>query len=145
MNAGPWTSADRFLMAQEPVYPQVLRELRAGLKQTHWMWFVFPQIAGLGSSDMAIHYALSDLEAARAYLAHPVLGSRLRECTGLVLSHGPESATPKNLARIFDTPDDLKFCSSMTLFNAAAPEDIFETALDVFCAGRQDRATLDRL
>jgi uncharacterized protein (DUF1810 family) len=130
-----------FVAAQAPVYAEVEAELRAGRKTSHWMWFVFPQLSGLGHSDMARRYALGSLGAARAYLAHPVLGPRLRHCTGLVNAVEGRSAHD-----IFGSPDDLKFHSSMTLFHLAAPEEgLFTTALDRYFAGREDRATLDLL
>jgi uncharacterized protein (DUF1810 family) len=100
---------ERFLDAQQPVYETVLGELRAGRKRSHWMWFIFPQIAGLGHSAMAARFALSSLGEAVAYLAHPVLGRRLRECTTLVA--GVEG---RSIAEIFGSPDDMKFRSSMT-------------------------------
>ena len=109
----------RFIGAQEPIYATVLAELTAGCKKTHWMWFIFPQIAGLGFSSMAQRYAIASLDEARAYLAHPVLGKRLEDCTRAVLHHGGRTAY-----EIFDSPDDMKFRSSMTLFHRAAP-DVF--------------------
>ncbi|MGH6873239.1 MAG: DUF1810 domain-containing protein [Rhizomicrobium sp.] len=128
---------ERFIAAQDPVYARVVGELRQGRKQTHWMWFVFPQIAGLGRSAMAQHFAIASLDEARAYLAHPLLGGRLRECTGLVLA--VEGRTARE---IFGNPDDLKFHSSMTLFAAAAPEDQpFRKALDRYFSGRGDGVT----
>ena len=130
-----------FVAAQAPVYTGVEAELRAGRKTSHWMWFVFPQLSGLGHSDMARRYALGSLGAARAYLAHPVLGPRLRHCTGLVNAVEGRSAHD-----IFGAPDDLKFHSSVTLFHLAAPEEgLFATALAKYFAGREDRATLDLL
>jgi len=107
----------RFVDAQESVIDQVKEELRNGQKETHWMWFVFPQAEGLGSSTTAQKYAISSRTEAEAYLTHPVLGSRLRECTELVLSIEGRTAT-----QIFGSPDDLKFRSSMTLFDAVADE-----------------------
>ncbi len=112
------------------MYAQVLQELREGKKRSHWMWFVFPQLAGLGSSDMAHRYAISGLDEAQAYLRHPVLGARLRECTSAVLA-----LEGRSLEEIFGYPDDLKFSSSMTLFAEAAgsrpiPADaVFSAAL----------------
>jgi uncharacterized protein (DUF1810 family) len=136
----------RFLEAQNAVYPQVLQELRAGQKRTHWMWFVFPQIAGLGRSPTTQHYAIADLDEAQAYLAHPVLGARLRECTQAVLLHAPDAVAPRRLEQIFGSPDDLKFHSSMTLFHHAAPKDpLFATALAAFFNGQEDQGTLERL
>jgi uncharacterized protein (DUF1810 family) len=102
---------ERFVEAQAPVYDQVVAELMAGRKRTHWMWFVFPQMAGLGSSDMASRYAIVSLEEACAYLAHSVLGPRLLECTAMV-----NAAAGKEIVQILGYPDDLKFRSSMTLF-----------------------------
>lgn len=131
----------RFLDAQAPVYRHVLDELRAGAKRSHWMWFVFPQIAGLGHSAMAQTYAIASLDEAKAYLAHPVLGARLKDCTRLVLAVDGKSARA-----IFGPPDDLKFHSSMTLFAAAAPrEPLFAAALARFFESRRDDATLARL
>jgi uncharacterized protein (DUF1810 family) len=130
----------RFLDAQAPVYARVKAELGAGAKKSHWMWFVFPQIAGLGHSPTAQFYAIAALEEARAYAAHPVLGPRLLECTRLVLAH---SGTP--IEEIFGTPDDLKFRSSMTLFAQATGKAIFREALDIFFGGAEDFATLARL
>jgi len=119
----------------------VLAELRAGRKATHWMWYVFPQIAGLGTSALAERFALEDLDEARAFLAHPVLGARLLECTRAVLGH---AGTP--LRTILGTPDDLKFRSCMTLFAAADPsERLFRDALDTFCSGEPDPRTLEEL
>lgn len=105
----------RFIDAQEPVIDQVKKELRTGCKRSHWMWFVFPQVEGLGSSQMAQRYAISSRAEANAYLAHPLLGPRLRECTQLVNEIEDRTATD-----IFGSPDDLKFRSSMTLFEAVA-------------------------
>lgn len=136
----------RFLEAQAPVHEQALAELRAGRKRTHWMWFVFPQLAGLGHSPTAQFYALPDLAAARAYLAHDLLGARLRACTEAVLSHAPGKTTPRSLDAIFGYPDNLKFHSSMTLFHRAAPDEaLFATALSAFFDGVEDAATLARL
>ena len=116
----------RFVEAQEPVIEDVKRELRSGRKRTHWMWFVFPQIAGLGSSQMSRRYAISSREEAQAYLAHPVLGPRLRECTEIV--NGIEGRSAND---VFGSPDDLKFRSSMTLFDAVANDPTpFRTALE---------------
>jgi len=134
---------ERFVAAQEPVYGRVKTELLSGRKQSHWMWFVFPQVSGLGSSDMARRYAIASLDEARAYLAHPVLGMRLRECTALVLETNAKSADD-----IFGYPDNLKFHSCMTLFARAAPEDTeteFRKALDRFFDGKEDELTWQRL
>ncbi len=131
----------RFLEAQEPVFDQVLGELRRGRKTSHWMWFVFPQIKGLGSSSMAIKFAISNLAEAQAYLAHPVLGPRLVECTQLV-----NSVENRSIDEIFGYPDNLKFRSSMTLFHRAAPEEqIFRAAIDKYFHGEFDSATHDLL
>jgi len=129
----------RFLTAQEPVIATALAELRAGRKRTHWMWFIFPQLSGLGASPMAQRYGIASLKEARAYLAHPVLGRRLRDCTEAVLGHAG-----RPLSALFGSPDALKFCSSMTLFAAAALEDdgVFERALDCFCDGRRCPLTM---
>ena len=135
---------ERFVRAQDNVYEQVCAELKSGRKRTHWMWFIFPQIKGLGSSEMAVRYAISSLEEAKAYLEHPVLGARLRECAGIVL--GVEGRT---VEEIFGYPDDLKFHSSMTLFAKAAEiseEDlVFSQALDKYFGGREDAGTVQRL
>ncbi|SFU86563.1 DUF1810 domain-containing protein [Pseudoduganella namucuonensis] len=132
---------ERFLEAQAPVYSAVLRELSTGRKRSHWMWFIFPQLAGLGHSAMAQRYAISGLAEARAYLAHPVLGPRLRECSELVAAVPDASAHD-----IFGSPDDLKFRSCMTLFARAAPGDaIFQRCLDSFFSGHPDPATLAML
>jgi len=131
----------RFLTAQDPVYAQVLGELRAGEKLSHWMWFIFPQIQGLGRSAMAKRYAIASMAEARAYLDHPVLGQRLRECTGLV-----NDVRGRSVEDIFGYPDDLKFHSSMTLFSAAAPDaEVFEQALRQYFDGRRDALTLRQL
>ena len=136
----------RFLDAQAPVYDQVVAELTAGRKRTHWMWFVFPQIHGLGSSAMAQHYAIVSPDEAQAYLAHPVLGPRLRECTALV-----NASAGKEIVQILGYPDDLKFRSSMTLFaqaERAAGNDaptLFDEALSLFFDGVPDHATLELL
>lgn len=128
----------RFLDAQAPVIGQVRRELRAGRKTSHWMWFVFPQLRGLGQSAMATHYGLAGIEEARAYLAHPVLGARLRECVGLVHAAGGHSA-----AAILGAVDALKFRSCLTLFAAADPaEPVFRDALARFFGGSPDPRTV---
>jgi uncharacterized protein (DUF1810 family) len=129
---------ERFVAAQQPVVDAVLQELRAGRKRTHWMWFVFPQLAGLGHSAMARHFAIADLDEARRYLAHPVLGPRLVHCTELVNGHAQLTAHS-----IFGSSDDLKFRSSMTLFREAdAGHQVFQTALDRFYGGKPDERTL---
>ncbi len=128
----------RFVAAQEDVYAQALAELRAGAKRSHWMWFVFPQIAGLGTSAMAQHYAIASLAEARAYLAHPVLGARLRECTAAVLAHSGESAET-----VLGPIDAIKLRSSMTLFaRAGQVDDPFGACLAAFFGGKADPATL---
>jgi len=132
---------ERFVTAQDSVFKQVLSELKAGTKMSHWMWFIFPQIRGLGRSPISIEFAISTREEAQAYLQHPVLGPRLKECTQLVLDLEGRSAT-----NIFDTPDDMKFRSSMTLFaRVATDDDIFERALQKYFRGVPDQLTLDRL
>jgi len=132
---------DRFVQAQDPVYAAVLTELRAGHKRTHWMWFVFPQIAGLGTSAMAQRYAIASADEAAAYLAHPVLGKRLRECAGIVAALDAESA-----GAIFSHPDELKFHSSMTLFADVAPDEaVFQACIDKYFDGKADPETLARL
>jgi uncharacterized protein (DUF1810 family) len=131
----------RFVEAQAPVYAQVIRELKAGRKESHWMWFIFPQIAGLGHSAMARRYAIASLDEAKAYAAHPVLGTRLRDCTALVLA-----VEGKNIHAIFGAPDDLKFHSCMTLFaHTALEEPLFRQALERFFHARQDPHTVARL
>jgi uncharacterized protein (DUF1810 family) len=132
---------NRFVEAQDRVYAQVLRELRAGRKSSHWMWFIFPQIVGLGVSPMARKFAISGREEAEAYLAHPVLGPRLRECTKLLIT------TPdRSIGSVLGYPDDLKFRSSMTLFaKVAADNTDFMAALDKFYGGAFDPATLKGL
>lgn len=132
---------DRFVEAQAPVYPRALAELTAGSKQSHWMWFVFPQLSGLGRSPMAQHYAIHSLDEARSYLAHPLLGARLKECTSAVLG-----VMAKSAHEIFDTPDDLKFHSSMTLFAHAAPDEpLFRAALEKYFDGKEDELTARKL
>ena len=131
----------RFLDAQQPVYESVLAELRAGRKRSHWIWFIFPQIAGLGRSAMAQKFELASIEEASAYLAHPVLGARLRECSTLVAA-----IDDRSIDAIFGYPDDLKFRSSMTLFGQADPhEPIFAACLQKYFAGEPDLETLARL
>jgi uncharacterized protein (DUF1810 family) len=131
----------RFVEAQTPVFDRALAELRAGRKQTHWMWFVFPQIAGLGHSAMARRYAIAHMDEARAYLAHELLGPRLCMCAQAMLLHSDRSAI-----QILGSPDDIKLRSSMTLFATAAPEQaIFRQVLDSFFDGEADPATLSRL
>jgi uncharacterized protein (DUF1810 family) len=125
------TDLQRFVEAQEPVYRRVCAELAAGAKASHWMWFVFPQLKGLGRSATAEHFGIASREEALAYLQHPVLGPRLRQCTRLVLQ-----AEGRTLSQIFGSPDDLKFRSSMTLFATVAPDDpLFRRALEQYCDG----------
>jgi uncharacterized protein (DUF1810 family) len=128
---------ERFVEAQDSVYAEVLEELRRGLKTGHWMWFVFPQVAGLGQSAMSQRYAIRSLEAARAYLAHPVLGARLRECARLVAAIPDRSAE-----EVFGPIDARKLRSSMTLFRLADPDEpAFAEVLDRCFGGVLDPAT----
>ena len=133
------TSLDRFTQAQEPVIDGVMQELRAGRKRSHWMWFIFPQMRGLGQSATAKFYGIASLDEARAYLAHPVLGPRLEDCTRAVLA-----IERRTLRDIFGSPDDVKYCSSMTLFVIAAGNNdtLFRSALARHCDGRMDDRTL---
>ena len=132
---------DRFVFAQADIYSQALAELRAGRKQSHWMWFVFPQIAGLGRSPTAMFYAIASAAEARAYLAHPLLGSRLAECTSAILAHRDRSAEA-----IFGPVDAMKLKSSMTLFEAVAGDPApFASVLDTFFDAERDPATLKLL
>jgi uncharacterized protein (DUF1810 family) len=131
----------RFVQAQAPVYGSVVDELRAGRKRSHWMWFVFPQLRGLGGSPMAVHYGIASLDEARAYLEHDVLGPRLRECTRLV-----NEVQGRTVGEIFGSPDDLKLCSSMTLFARATDDNAdFVALLDNYYGGREDPLTVSRL
>ena len=131
----------RFLDAQQPVYDAVLDELRAGRKSSHWIWFIFPQIAGLGRSGTAQQFAIGSLDEAKAYLQHPILGHRLRACTQLVLNVEGRSAE-----EIFGYPDYLKFRSCLTLFLTAAPDNtLFNAALLKYFHGKPDQLTLDLL
>lgn len=137
MNPAP-PDLQRFISAQDRVYGEVLAELRAGRKRTHWMWFVFPQFAGLGHSTMAQHYAIKSREEACAYLRDATLGERLRQCTQLVLA-----VNNRPIGAILEPPDDLKFRSCMTLFDSVAPvETLFKQALDRYFAGQADPRTL---
>ncbi|MBB4359073.1 uncharacterized protein (DUF1810 family) [Bradyrhizobium sp. CIR18] len=131
---------ERFVTAQNPVFRAVQAELARGRKQTHWMWFVFPQIAGLGFSAMSQRYAIGSPAEAKAYLAHPVLGARLIECTGLVLA-----VQGRSINAILGAPDDSKFRSSMTLFGAVSDEPVFGEALARYFAGERDASTLEIL
>jgi uncharacterized protein (DUF1810 family) len=130
----------RFVDAQAPVIDRVRAELADGRKRSHWMWFIFPQIAGLGFSAMAQRYAIASLDEAQAYLAHPVLGPRLEDCTRLVVA-----VDGRSVHDIFGSPDDMKFRSSMTLFAQAAPGGVFGEALEKYFDGEADRGTLTRL
>ena len=131
----------RFVEAQNPVYDQVCSELRQGFKMTHWMWFVFPQLEGLSSSSTSRKFAISSLEEAVAYLEHPILGSRLRQCTQLL-----NATSGRTIKRILGLTDSLKFQSCMTLFAKAANDSkIFEDALQKFYEGEQDQLTLEYL
>jgi uncharacterized protein (DUF1810 family) len=130
----------RFVEAQRQAFQQACEELRAGAKRSHWIWFIFPQIKGLGRSETAKKFAVSSREEAEAYLRHPVLGPRLRECARLACLIEGRSAH-----EIFGAPDDLKFRSSMTLFAAVAPDDVFSQALVKYFDGKADPATVERL
>ena len=131
----------RFIEAQDPVYKHVREELRAGAKVSHWMWFVFPQLKPLSHSATAQYYGIASLPEARAYRQHPLLGVRLKECTELVLAIEGRTAH-----QIFGSPDDLKFRSSMTLFERAVQEEpVFSRALDTYFDGERDRSTLELL
>ena len=129
---------ERFVSAQKDVWDGVLSELRAGEKRGHWMWYIFPQIIGLGCSYMARRYAIQDMAEAREYLLHPVLGVRLREAMSMVLMHRGRK-TPKD---IFSDIDALKLRSSATLFNIVSPNDVFKEVLDVFYGGKPCEKTL---
>lgn len=134
----PEFNLDRFVTAQAPVIASVRQELAAGRKRTHWMWFIFPQLRGLGRSETARFYGIASLAEAQAYLAHPELGDRLVECTRLV-----NSVTGRTAHEVFGSPDDMKFHSSMTLFAHADPEqEVFRTALQSYFAGQPDPNTL---
>ncbi|OBH52209.1 calpastatin [Mycobacterium mantenii] len=132
---------ERFVGAQASVYGDVVDELRSGRKRTHWMWFVFPQLRGLGGSPTAVHYGISSLDEARAYLRHELLGPRLRECARLV-----SAVQGRSVGQIFGSPDDLKLRSSMTLFARATDDnEDFIAVLDKYYDGRHDPRTLERL
>jgi uncharacterized protein (DUF1810 family) len=132
------TRLDRFVTAQQAVYSDVLSELQSGQKLTHWMWFIFPQLRGLGRSETAHFYGLSDRTEARAYAEHPVLGHRLRDCTRAILNHSPK----RSAHAIFGTPDDLKVHSCMTLFAIVQPEEpLWIEALNAFFNGAHDPRT----
>jgi uncharacterized protein (DUF1810 family) len=131
----------RFVNAQDPVYETVCSELRAGQKRSHWMWFIFPQLRGLGHSAMAEAFGIASREEAAAYLDHPVLGPRLLECTRLV-----NLVKGRSISQILGYPDDLKFRSSMTLFASVAPDDqVFKDALEKYFDGEPDPLTLEKL
>lgn len=131
----------RFLSAQEGIYANVIKELKSGRKLTHWMWYVFPQLSGLGTSSTARQYAIRSLEEARCYLQHSVLGARLLECTRII--NGLQGRTA---LQIFGVPDNMKFCSSMTLFELVATKDAeFSLALGKYFSGQRDSATLKLL
>ncbi len=134
--------SDRFVSAQGAIYENALAEMRAGQKRTHWMWFIFPQLAGLGRSETAQFYAIKNLPEAQAYLAHAILGTRLRECAQAMLAHGDRSAHD-----ILGSPDDLKLKSSMTLFEQAAPDEAsnFTEVLERFYQGDRCALTLHQL
>ena len=141
--SGPEDAFDlaRFTAAQEGVYAGALAELWGGRKQSHWMWFIFPQIAGLGFSQMSQRYAIRSLEEAQAYLIHPILSARLRECAEAVLA-----VEGRSVSQIFGSPDDVKLRSSMTLFaRAAGPDSVFAQVLAKYFGGEQDAETLRRL
>lgn len=134
------STLDRFVRAQEGSYGQALSELQAGRKRSHWIWFVLPQLRGLGRSQMAHDYGLGGRAEAEAYLAHPVLGARLRECVAAMLTHAGRPP-----ASILGEVDALKFRSCLTLFDAVMPGDVFAQALDAFYGGERDAATLAML
>jgi len=137
----PDPDLDRFVLSQAPIYDEVLQELRGGHKTGHWIWFIFPQLAGLGHSDMSNHFAIASLQEARAYLAHPLLGRRLLECAGIILATEGRTAL-----EIFGSIDSMKLRSSMTLFHRAAPhEPVFAQVLDRYYGGLADEATDTRL
>ena len=131
---------DHFIDAQRPVYPQVLAELRSGLKRSHWMWFIFPQLRELGRSHTAQRYGLGGLEDAKAYAEHPLLGARLRECVRLA-----NAVEGKTARQLFGTPDDLKYRSCVTLFLAATGQPLFQEALERFYGGEGDPLTVAAL
>jgi uncharacterized protein (DUF1810 family) len=131
-------SLDRFIEAQKPDYSIALAEIKQGRKRSHWMWYIFPQIRGLGFSETSTYYAIKDLDEAKQYLQHPVLGKRLIEISKALLENEENDAT-----KIFGTPDDLKLRSSMTLFAAVPNADpVFQAVLNKFFEGKQDSKTL---
>lgn len=128
---------NRFIEAQEKIYPQVLKELRNGKKTSHWMWFIFPQIEGLGHSSTAKYYSIKSIEAAKEYLEHPILGKRLLECSNILLHIDGKTAN-----EIFGYPDDLKLRSCMTLFKYIAPDEkVFTTLIEKYFTGKEDEKT----
>ena len=145
MSSDPF-NLQRFVVAQSPVFESVRRELREGRKRSHWMWFIFPQLKGLGSSPTAVYFSIASRTEADAYLQHSILGPRLRDCTRLV-----NQVDGRSIEEIFGYPDDLKFRSSMTLFAAAQPENanpenkVFRDALQKYFAGEPDPQTIERL
>ncbi|MGZ5573748.1 MAG: DUF1810 domain-containing protein [Methylobacter sp.] len=140
-NANDTFDLNRFTSAQENIYDSVLAELRSGRKRTHWMWYIFPQIDGLGHSATSKRYAIKSLEEARQYLNHPVLGQRLLECAEAVFA-----VKCRSVSEIFGYPDDLKLKSSMTLFAyAATPDSVFSRVLDKYFDGERDALTLQLL
>lgn len=136
MTADPF-DLDRFITAQAGVYPQAIEELQNGRKRTHWMWFVFPQLKGLGRSSTAQFYGVASLDEATEYVAHPVLGPPLEAAVAAV-----QASPAPDLHSLFGSPDDLKFGSSMTLFAIASPAGPFRAAIDHWCEGRIDEATV---
>lgn len=136
MSSDPFDLA-RFVTAQAGIFNVAMEELRAGRKRTHWMWFVFPQLRGLGHSPTARFYSISGLDEASAYLVHPVLGPRLEAAVAAV-----QASRAASLHQLFGSPDDLKFRSSMTLFTVAAPEGPYQAALDRWCRGEADHRTV---
>jgi uncharacterized protein (DUF1810 family) len=141
MTANDPYDLQRFVDAQSRCFDRVCRELSEGHKQTHWRWFIFPQFKGLGHSATALRYAISSRQEAEAYLRNPILGSRLRHCTQLVMV-----VKGRSIEEIFEAPDDLKFRSSMTLFaNTAGEDKIFQEALRKYFAGKPDPLTIDLL
>lgn len=135
-------SLERFVEAQAPVYPTALGEIRRGAKRTHWMWFIFPQLAGLGRSETARFYGIRSLDEARAYLTHPVLGARLRESVGALQDIADTSITAR---AVFGEVDAMKLRSSLTLFAEASADPLFQAALERWFGGARDEATLDRI
>lgn len=135
------TKLAAFVLAQEPVYDRILRELAAGRKESHWMWFIFPQLAGLGRSAMAQRFALTSAEEAFRYFTHPVLGPRLRECVHLLLA-----LRTNDIETVLDHPDELKLRSSLTLFATVVPDEpLFQRVLNKYYGGNPDSLTLDLL